>query len=104
LVLVGDPVPIASGQCGKKVYPHWTGCVRKSSIWIYRPSGIFLSQNGKGNIAVNEASLPQKHLTVKLEIFLCVYGFADGHSQIQSEPPEAFDAYEQAHTVPPPNQ
>jgi RNA polymerase sigma factor (sigma-70 family) len=33
-----------------------------------------------------------------------VYGFADGHSQIQSEPPEGFDAYEQAHTVPPPNQ
>ncbi len=33
-----------------------------------------------------------------------VYGFADGHSQIQSEPPEGFDAFEQAHTVPPPNQ
>jgi hypothetical protein len=33
-----------------------------------------------------------------------VYGFADGHSQIQSEPPEGFDAYEQVHMVPPPNQ
>ncbi len=33
-----------------------------------------------------------------------VYGFADGHSQIQNEPPEGFDAHEQTHTVPLPNQ
>jgi RNA polymerase sigma factor (sigma-70 family) len=33
------------------------------------------------------------------------YGFADGHAQIQIEPAEGFDAYEQQHTVsPPPNQ
>jgi hypothetical protein len=32
------------------------------------------------------------------------YGFADGHSQIQNEPPEGFDAFEQAHMIPPPNQ
>jgi len=28
-----------------------------------------------------------------------VYGFADGHSQIQSEPPEGFDSYEQNHMM-----
>jgi RNA polymerase sigma factor (sigma-70 family) len=33
------------------------------------------------------------------------YGFADGHSQIQAQPAEGFDAYEQQHTIsPPPNQ
>jgi RNA polymerase sigma factor (sigma-70 family) len=32
------------------------------------------------------------------------YGFADGHSQIQAEPPEGFEAYEQNHAPsPPPN-
>ena len=30
--LVATGNPIASGQCGEKVFPHWTGCVRKSSI------------------------------------------------------------------------
>jgi hypothetical protein len=35
--------------------------------------GFFLSQNGKGNIAVNEASLLQKRPAVKLEIFLCAF-------------------------------
>lgn len=33
-----------------------------------------------------------------------IYGFADGHSQIQSEPPEGFDAYEQNHMLSPVNQ
>ena len=32
------------------------------------------------------------------------YGFADGHSEIQNEPPEGLDAFEQAHTFPPPDQ
>ncbi len=32
------------------------------------------------------------------------YGFVDGHSQINREPPEVFDAYEQQHTVAAPNQ
>ena len=32
------------------------------------------------------------------------YGFADGHSQIQAQPPEGFEAYEQNHApAPPPN-
>jgi RNA polymerase sigma factor (sigma-70 family) len=33
-----------------------------------------------------------------------VYGFADGHAQVQAEPPEGFDAYEQQHIISPPNQ
>jgi RNA polymerase sigma factor (sigma-70 family) len=32
------------------------------------------------------------------------YGFVDGHAQINREPPEGFDAYEQQHMVAPPNQ
>ena len=30
------------------------------------------------------------------------YGFVDGHSEIKKEPPEGFDAWEQAHMLPPP--
>jgi hypothetical protein len=32
------------------------------------------------------------------------YGFVDGHAQINVEPTEGFDAYEQQHMVAPPNQ
>ena len=33
------------------------------------------------------------------------YGFADGHSEVQSQPDDSFDAFEQQHTIsPPPNQ
>lgn len=32
------------------------------------------------------------------------YGFADGHSEIMDEPAGGFDAYEQQHTIAPPNQ
>lgn len=32
------------------------------------------------------------------------YGFADGHGQLNNEPPQGFDAYEQEHTVVAPNQ
>jgi RNA polymerase sigma factor (sigma-70 family) len=33
------------------------------------------------------------------------YGFADGHSEVQSQPDDNFDAFEQQHTIsPPPNQ
>ncbi len=36
--------------------------------------------------------------------YMKVYGFADGHAQVQAEPPEGFDAYEQQHTISPSNQ
>jgi myosin heavy subunit len=29
-----------------------------------------------------------------------VYGFADGHSELKREPPEGFEAWEKAHTIP----
>jgi RNA polymerase sigma factor (sigma-70 family) len=31
-----------------------------------------------------------------------VYGFVDGHVQVLQQPPEGFDAWEQAHMIPPP--
>lgn len=33
-----------------------------------------------------------------------IYGFADGHSELKTEPPEGFEAWEKAHTVPQPVQ
>jgi hypothetical protein len=35
----------------------------------------FLSQIGKGNIAVNGVTLAQKRQAVKFEIFLCAFDF-----------------------------
>jgi RNA polymerase sigma factor (sigma-70 family) len=34
--------------------------------------------------------------------WLKAYGFADGHAEIKSQPPEGFDAWEQAHMMTPP--
>jgi hypothetical protein len=31
------------------------------------------------------------------------YGFVDAHSEIKKEPPEGFEAWEQAHMLPPPS-
>jgi hypothetical protein len=73
--VVCDRIPIATGQCIEKVFPHWTGCVRKSSILDLLTDWDFLSQIGKGIIAVNGVTLAQKGCGVKFEIFLCAFDF-----------------------------
>lgn len=58
-------------------------------------SNLYNATNWSGIIVVREKQPWQSPDGTWMK----TYGFADGHSQIQSEPPEGFDAYEQNHML-----
>lgn len=60
------------------------------------PVSNLYSATNFGNIIVVREKQPWQGPTGK---WMKIYGFADGHSQISSEPAEGFDAYEQSHML-----
>ena len=58
----------ASGQCGEENPPALDGLRQEKFKLNLLTDWDFLSQIGKGNIAVNEVSLAQKRCGVKFEI------------------------------------
>jgi hypothetical protein len=68
-----DPVPLASRQCGKISPPALDGLRQEKFNLDLLTDWDFLSQIGKGIIAVNGASLAQNPSAVKFEIFLCAF-------------------------------